>query len=927
MTDFPRPAGLPSRVLASLRRPGWPEIQALALVAAAVFAYNGARILNDSPRRTTPILDNFDASMPWLGLALLALLLAAWRPALRKFEPRGWRPAIAAFWRVHWLELLFFAGIFAFGVFMRVYRFQSALPPSDGLCCEEAINGGTAYRALQGFRPLNFLITRWGSAAGFLVFGENTLGLRFFFVVMSIVTLVAFYLLLRELVSVPVALFGMALYAAAWWPSMRARQASEGTIYAVFFALVLVRGLKTKSPVLLLCAGALAGLLSYEYEPFKAVPITGALFLVAAAAREVLLRAPFTPAAARARAQTLFVAARRPLLIAVMAMAVVLVPLIVGTHRGYDLYLTSVHRQENGRAGQRFADQWRTQLKWEAELFLPVGPNNYSAVPPRDIPGKDVLDPIAGWLALAGFAAGVVFALRGYRALFAGWVLVSLGAGSLLLLEFGPWKFIMLVPVFIALGAFLLDDVRAFVVRRFSGAGALYFAGLLVAGAAFSFWWNADTLFRQVAPSETLAQSYGGENALTYTVCHYLQGRSAANYAVVFSGGGGLNGFAKRRDSLDAQSRAWGDFIWVCHDLQGTALPAAEEAWPLRDVPPGPLTLVVADPRGPMEDIIAQLRQAYPELGEPSRQASGPGGSFAYVAYQFAERDQLVHPGLWAEYLPPGGAAPATTRVDAVNDLSWDQAGLPLAPPFTVRWRGLVYVPERATLSLYARTDEPVDVRLDGQVVYDTRAGEEQDRPLDLVAGWHIVEITLDKQHEGGVVRLAWVAPDGQQRDVAPDDLFPMSRLSGWVQQRTLGLPNQADQQTTQRLDFAPHEVSATVLTLQAQTAAFEPIVTEERWRGVWHVDQGGDYLLRAAFQAGTVTLLVDGTAAATVQTPLQGPGKLEATVTLPPGPHTIEIVQQLDTDVPWAGLTFSAFRPSASGQQPQPVAMNVTPY
>ena len=186
---------------------------AVALLAAAGFAYNGARILNDSPQRTTPVLDNFDASLPWLGLALLALVVAAL--SYRLVRPHWRAGALAEFWRSHWLEIVFFAGIFAFGVFMRVYRFQTSLPPSDGLCCEESINGGVAYRALQGMRPLNFLITRWGSAAGFAVFGENTLGLRFFFVVMGIVTLIAFYFLLRELVSVPVALFGMALYAAA----------------------------------------------------------------------------------------------------------------------------------------------------------------------------------------------------------------------------------------------------------------------------------------------------------------------------------------------------------------------------------------------------------------------------------------------------------------------------------------------------------------------------------------------------------------------------------------------------------------------------------------------------------------------------------------------------------------------------------------
>ena len=921
MTDVPRPATLFSRALASLRRPGRWQVQALALLAAAVFAFIGARVLENSPERTTPHLDNFDVSLPWLGAALLALLLAAWQPSWPR--PRIRREELATFWREHWLELLVFSGIFAFGVFMRVYRFQTSLPPADGICCEEGINGGAAYKALHGLRPLNFLITRWGSAAGFAVFGENTLGLRFFFVVMSIVTLAAFYLLLRELVSRHVALFGMALYAAAWWPSLRARQASEGTIYAVLFALVLVRGLRTKSPVLLLCAGVLAGLLSYEYEPFKAVPIVGALFLGAAAAREVLLRVPFTAAAALTRARALFDAAWRPLLIALMATAVVLIPMIVGTHRGYDLYLTSVHRQESGRGGERIADRWRTQLKWEAQIFAPVGPNDYPTSPPRDMPGQELLDPLAGWLALVGFAAGLAFVLRGYRALFAGWVVVSLGAGALLLgdFDFGPWKFIALVPVFLVLAALLIDDARALVVRRFASRGALVFAGLLVAGAAFSFWWNADTLFRQVAPSDTLAASYGGEKAMAYDVCHYLQGRGGENYSVVSSGSASLTGFAQRRDSFDAQTRTWGDYIWACHDLRGTAVAAPEEAWPLRDLPPGPLTLLIAAPIDSMESVTGQLRLAYEGLPPPARVVSGPLDSYEYVAYEFAEVGQLSVPGLWAVYVPSDHPESAVTRIDAVNDLSWDQSGLPVPLPFVVSWRGLVYVTEPATLSLHAETNEPVGVRLDGETVYDTHAGQEQDRALDLVVGWHAVEITLDKQHEGGAVRLAWIAPDGSRRDLVSDDLFPLAVPNGWLQQRSLGLPGDRNQQVTQRIDFSPHEISATLVTLLAQTAAFEPIVTEERWRGVWQVDRAGDYALRAQFQAGTVTLLIDGAEVATVQTPLQGLGELNATVALAPGPHTIELVQALDSGTPWVGLTFAAFLAG------EPVEMDVRPY
>jgi hypothetical protein len=896
-------------------------VQAVALLAAAGFAYNGARILNDSPRRTTLVLDNFDASLPWLGLALLALVFAAlsYQPA----RPHWRAGALAEMWRAHWVEVLFFAGIFAFGVFMRVYRYQTSLPPSDGLCCEEAINGGVAYRALQGMRPLNFLITRWGSAAGFAVFGENTLGLRFFFVVMSIITLIAFYFLLRELVSVPVALFGLALYAAAWWPSLRARQASEGTIYAVLFALVLVRGLKTKNPLWLLAAGVLAGLLSYEYEPFKAVPIVGALFLGAAAAREVLLRAPISVGAAWARARALARVAWQPLIIALMATAVVLVPLIVGTHKGYDLYLTSVHRQEGGRAGDRIASKWRTQLKWEAQIFLPVGPNEYPTSPPRDIPGKDLLDPLTGWLALAGLVAGVVFAFRSFRALFTGWVLVSIGAGALLLEDFGPWKFITLVPVLIALIAFLLDDARRLVLRRFTQRGARAFGALLVAGAAFAFWWNADMLFRQVAPSSVVAQSYGGERAMIYSVCHDLQGRPNANYTVAYSGDGGLDGFAQRRDSFDAQTRAWGDFVWVCHDLAGEAVPAAEEALPLHGIPPGPVTLVVADPLGKIDDTIAHLRQAYPSLGEPSRRGGGTKQGYEYVEYNFASANDLSPTGLLANYTA-FNAGPEPSRVDQVNDLSWDQAGLPLLPPFMVQWQGLVYYSgTSSSASLHAQTDDPLVISIDNRIVYDTRPGQQRDQVIDLVAGWHQVDIVLEKQHAGGSVRLVWTSPDDRDRPVLAQDLFPMSSIAGWVQQRSLGLPGGPQQQITQRFDFEPHFVSTAPLTAAARTTSSEPIVTEERWRTVWHVDQPGDYTLRADFPAGTVTLLVDGAQVASEQTPLSGPGQLGATVSLTAGPHTLELVQKLDTDVPLAGIELSAFAPG----QGKSMQMNVTPY
>ncbi|MEX0785451.1 MAG: glycosyltransferase family 39 protein, partial [Dehalococcoidia bacterium] len=269
---------------------GWTLVQSLAVVAAAAFAINAARLLNEPPHSREPFFPNFDQAMLWLGLALLATLVVAWRPSIPKLAVD--RAALRSWARAHWREATLFALILGFGIFMRTYQFGGLLPPSDGLCCEEHINGGVAYLALEGDRPVQKALVRWASAGGFFLFGETTLGLRFFFPVLSVATLVLFYFLLRRLVSIPVALFGLALYSAAWWPSLRARQTTEGTVYAVLLALLIVRGLQTRSPLAFLGAGIVAGLISYEYESYRFVPMIAGGFLVAAAAREVLLRRP-----------------------------------------------------------------------------------------------------------------------------------------------------------------------------------------------------------------------------------------------------------------------------------------------------------------------------------------------------------------------------------------------------------------------------------------------------------------------------------------------------------------------------------------------------------------------------------------------------------------------------------------------------------
>src|SRR3990172_2865298 len=107
----------------------WRLVQTGALAAAAFFTYRGAQILDQDPQTVQFF---FDEGAPWLGLALLATLVAAWEPALPRLS-RPWSAMLAHVWRAHRLELALLALIFAFGVFMRVYRFGDPLPPADAL--------------------------------------------------------------------------------------------------------------------------------------------------------------------------------------------------------------------------------------------------------------------------------------------------------------------------------------------------------------------------------------------------------------------------------------------------------------------------------------------------------------------------------------------------------------------------------------------------------------------------------------------------------------------------------------------------------------------------------------------------------------------------------------------------------------------------
>ena len=911
----------------------WMLVQAAGLTAAVAMGVHGSLILNE------PTMGRFDEALVWYGCALLALGVFAWDAKPPQPE-KGWCNAISRFWSKHRLEILLFAAVFGFGIFMRLYKY-GVLPPHDTLVLEEGINGGVAYSALHGTPQLAFAITRYASAGGFFLFGENTLGLRFFFILSGIVMIPIFYLLLRELVSVPIALFGTLLLAAAYWPSFFGRQAVEvSTMLTILLAYFLVRGIRTRSPLMFVFVGILCSLLSYEYENFKPVPLYTVGFLGVLGLWQIGQGARGGVRSAWIAALAIFKKAWRPALAFAVAAGIVAAPLIVGTHLGRDLYLSSLHRQEGDRTNRGtpglIAPNWEDQAKWSVQLFLPFGPRPAPSQPPTTIPGVPVIDPISATLLLAGVAYAAVTLFRPYRLYFLGWFLATLAGGALLLSNWAPWKFEGLVPVGLVLAAFLIDDVRSlwarFVsIRRFL---PIFFVALLGV-AAYVCWWNPHTLFDNMANNPSVIKEYAHTQSQWYQLCRYLRGLGNDNFTYTPQGSDIDLGFVKPHKSLVEQLGAWGDYTWVCHDLDGAPLPGTQESWPLRDAHPDPLSLAFVVEPDALKPLEESVEQGYPGLA-PDRVIEGPLDLYYVVGYKLSSEVVRSQQGLYGEYILPGQTEPVAERVDEVNNLSWVDVEPPVQAPFTVRWTGLVYLSESGPWLLQAVSDDAAWISVDGGATYNANDVSSQ-LPLTapLVAGWHTVAITMAKDRPNGSVLLRWVSPTGAISLLQEQDLFALHPVAGWLHTRRFLLSNSSAPASSrevvqQRIDHSVEFASKRVLLddvnnlyTNVQPSGEKTDLIEETFSSWWAVKEPEKLALTLKFSGGEAATYVDGAELGQCRAGHDQYQECPMAVDIAPGKHRVEIRLKGDGDL-WGGARMIVSGPA--GPLPEG-AIEITPF
>ncbi len=859
-------------------RPALVAGSATALAASLYFAWRAHSRFYDSRA-------NFDGALPFYGLALLLLLYFAWQPRLPQMARSPQRAAAAL--RAHRLEIGSFLGVFAMGVFLRLHVYGE-LPPAGALVLEEHINGGVAWEILQGERPLNYLLVRYSTALGIWLFGPSTDGLRLVFVAAAIVTIPAFYLLMRQLVAWPAAVFATGMLAASGILTDTSFHMPVSALASVLFVLVLIRGLRTGQAAWFVVAGFLAAVLSYEYEAHKAVPLFAAGFVAFAAARALPRLAAAGREALRARVRAAGPRLLRAGVALVLALFIGLSPMLAQQSRGERIYLGSLDRQQEDRRSRGtpglLAPNAGEQLRWALQAYTPFVEQTYPSRAPSVV--RDIVDTPTSLLIWAGFVAALLGFWRGERALFLAWFGGGILGAALLVSNFEAWKIAPFVVPALVLAGYFADDALGWLqgLRR-PRIGLRLAVVPLAALVVAVFVLNLRALDARAADGRLLRE-YAGPHTQLFMICDYLNDRPAGNFSYVAQKTRPAWGFAA--PELDSKERrvAWGDYKFACWGLQGRALADLRELWPATaaGLPLGAAVTVVAIGRDELEPAVEDLRRALPELGRPDVLRQGPGGAFHLAAFELTAEELASRRGL---VLRVRGANGELLREGATANLVLGPAPAGAA---SFELTGLVYAPPSASPRVLTAPGRAAIVLIDGETSSDSAGAAPKLSPRPQLAGWHLVRVR--GPYAPGALLLAWQDASGGRSEVTADDLFALADTAVWQHTRRFeyvaadGRPVETE---TQRFDFRPY-VAATEGMLVDGRAPLPAggRVLEDRWRARWQLAGRGVYTLEVASPSAPFRIALDGrTLSDGAQAVRRHQLNLEA------GSHRIEIVFQ----------------------------------
>ncbi len=453
-----------------------------ALAGTGLFAY-----------ATYTLFTAWQASFDWAApLMVLAVAIASiglgwldhhWR---RQHRREAWS----------WREVLALGALVALAAFLRFYRIHF-FPPTDGfVAIEEAQSGQGAWDIYaNGVRPWEFLLDRWMPVPFFHWLGVDLIPLRIPFIIVSVLTVLATYVLLRQLVTWPAALFATFLLTVAHWHLHYARLAHNifpTTLLSVIVWTLCIRQAQTGGFRLYPWIGFFCGYSLYAYAGYRGIPIIVAVFLLALLVRAFVQWRTASP--------ELLAAARRQFLLAAGGTALVgaffLGPGIVLIDRlrhnpmyFFEAYIRSYNNKEYYTSdwGSWLAKRWERQIQ-TARIFHHWGDTEQA----YNLPGEPMLDPATGVLFTTALFFCVLYWRRRFQGFFAFAFLLLLFLGATLTQTLVVARLQIVVPLAFVLIGFFAHRVWTLALAAGSAVwrAAVAGAALVIAGAALAYNWE-----------------------------------------------------------------------------------------------------------------------------------------------------------------------------------------------------------------------------------------------------------------------------------------------------------------------------------------------------------------------------------------------------------------------------------------------------
>ena len=637
----------------------------------------------------------------------------------------------------NWKEAVLLAAILLVGAFMRLYQFNT-LP--FGTWYDEADNGLWALKVLNepNYRPIYIESTNLPAHFVFLVvlsfklFGvTNTLAIRAVTVAFGLATVVAAYLLGRELLNGKLALVLAFLLAVSRWDVNFSRIGLHG-VTTPFFELVvlyfLLKGLRRKALQDFVWGGLFLGLGLCFYAPYRLFPGVIALFLLyQMATRRGFLREHY-----------------RHLMVFGLAALLAVAPVVQFACQHTDTFLsrtrrTSIFSKEINQPGWKAVDD---NLRKHLLMF------NYQGDPNgrHNLPGEPMLDFATSVLFLIGLGYSLYHGTKPKCFLLIVWFAVMI-CGGVFSLDFEApqsLRAIGTLPVAYVLACVVLHQLEKGFARGWGLRGGTYFSGALVFLMAWIGYANFHTYF-------------------------YRQGRDFAVW----------NAFSTP-ETLTAQAmKAAADD----HDFYVTSLyhrhPAVRfiapnvtsyEKWdtsdnlPIREPGERPL-LILLDAQKYSDFLEAQ--RYYPsadfeEIRPPF------GGPTVLYTIRLTGDDLKSIQGLMAYYYPNEeweGEAALEHREGSL-DLNWPDEAPWARPeqgrragPFSVEWRGVIYAPYYGPYLLKLEAPAEAQLYLDENLLVDGSGVMAQE--VTLAKGNHALRVRAVGAE--GRLRLWWRPPGGEE--------------------------------------------------------------------------------------------------------------------------------------------------------------------